>query len=162
MLAAAVAAWAALTVPRLAPLPRTRQTVLDSARRLGSRGFLAPTTGLAATTAALAALTPSLPTLLPGALLAGAGIGLATPLGLAALAALAAPDRLGQTMGCAEIGRELGDAGGPLLVGAAATALTLPSGLLILATTLTACAAALALTRLPATPRRRYSDRPTP
>ncbi len=50
MLAAGVATWAALTVPRVAPLPRTRQTVLDLARRLGSRRFLAPTTGLAATT----------------------------------------------------------------------------------------------------------------
>jgi DHA1 family tetracycline resistance protein-like MFS transporter len=228
VLAAAVATWAALIVPRVAPLPRTRQTVLDLARRLGSRGFLAPTTGLAATTAALAAgvgflpvlgahaglhpiqagavvsllalataaaqpwagrardtthlpdtigmalglltaaagltltaLTTSLPTLLASALLTGAGIGLATPLGFAALAANTPPDRLGQTMGCAEIGRELGDAGGPLLVGATATALTLPSGLLILATTLIACAAAIALTRLPATPRGRYSDRPT-
>jgi hypothetical protein len=63
-------------------------------------------------------------------------------------------------MGCAEIGRELGDAGDPLLVGATATALTLPSGLLTLAATLTTCAAALALTRLPATPHRRYSDSP--
>jgi len=227
VLAAAVAAWAALTVPRLAPLSRTRQTLLDLARRLGNRGFVAPTTGLAATTAALAAgvgflpvlgahaglspihtgaavsllalasatvqpwagrardtthlpdsigmalglltaaagltvtaLTPSLPALLAGALLAGAGIGLATPLGFAALAANTPPERLGQTMGCAEIGRELGDAGGPLLVGAVATALTLPGGLLILAAALTAGAAALALTRLPATPRRSPSDRP--
>jgi hypothetical protein len=67
-----------------------------------------------------------------------------------ALAAYTPPDRLGHTMGCAEIGRELGDAGGPLLVGA--TALTLPSGLLTLAATLPTCAAALDLTRLPATP----------
>jgi hypothetical protein len=41
-------------VPTVAPLPRTRQTVLDLARRLSSRGFLAPTACLAATTAALA------------------------------------------------------------------------------------------------------------
>ncbi|MGH3575430.1 MAG: hypothetical protein ACRDUW_27030 [Pseudonocardiaceae bacterium] len=34
----------------------------------------------------------------------------------------AAPERLGQTMGAAEVGRELGDAGGPLLVGAVAAA----------------------------------------
>jgi len=36
-------------------------------------------------------------------------------------------------MGAAEIGRELGDAGGPLLVGAIATAATLNTGLLALA-----------------------------
>jgi hypothetical protein len=36
--------------------------------------------------------------------------------------------RLGQTMGAAEVGRELGDAGGPLLVAAAASAAALPPG----------------------------------
>ena len=34
-LALAVTGWAALAVPTVAPLPRTRQTVLDLARRLG-------------------------------------------------------------------------------------------------------------------------------
>ena len=48
--------------------------------------------------------------------LIGAGTGLITPLGFAALAASTPPERLGQTMGAAELGRELGDAGGPLLV----------------------------------------------
>jgi len=38
-------------------------------------------------------------------------------------------ERLGRTMGTAELGRELGDAGGPLLVGAIATAAGLPVGL---------------------------------
>src|SRR5712664_2218161 len=42
VLAAAVAGWAALTVPAVAPQPRTRQTVLDLARRLSGREFLAP------------------------------------------------------------------------------------------------------------------------
>ena len=46
---------------------------------------------------------------------------------------------MGQTMGSAEVGRELGDAGGPLIVGGLATLATLPVGLLALA-------AAIALT----------------
>jgi len=40
----------------------------------------------------------------------GAGAGLVTPLGFAHLAATAPLERLGQTMGAAEVGRELGDA----------------------------------------------------
>lgn len=40
---------------------------------------------------------------------------------------------MGQTMGAAELGRELGDAGGPLLVAAAATAVTLTAGYAVLA-----------------------------
>jgi len=36
-------------------------------------------------------------------------------------------------MGAAEVGRELGDAGGPILVAAAASVPTLPVGLLTLA-----------------------------
>jgi MFS family permease len=225
-LAAAVAAWAAVTVPAAAPQPRTRQTVLDLARRLSGRGFLAPTACLAGTTAALAAgvgflpvrgaaaglgplatgaavsllaattalvqpyagrardtgrladgpgmagglalaaaglaaaaLLPGLAGLLPAALLAGAGIGAATPLAFAALAASAPPGRLGQTMGAAEVGRELGDAGGPLIVAAAATAATLPGGLLVLAGLLAATGTAITRTTLarhqpaPAPPR---------
>src|SRR5258707_2872417 len=196
-LAAAVAIWAAITVPAAPPQPRTRQTVLDLARRLSGRGFLAPTACLAATTAALAAgvgflpvrgaaaglgplatggavsllaattalvqpyagrardagrladspgmaaglalaaaglataaLLPGLARLLPAALLAGAGIGPATPPAFAAPPAAAPPPRLRQTMGAAEVGRELGDADGPLIVAAPASAATLPGGLL--------------------------------
>jgi hypothetical protein len=44
-------------------------------------------------------------------------------------------------MGAAEVGRELGDAGGPLLVGAAASAAALPAGLLTLAALLAAAGA---------------------
>jgi len=51
-------------------------------------------------------------------MLVGIGVGVATPLGFAALAEAAPSGRLGQTMGAGEVGRELGDAGGPLLVGA--------------------------------------------
>lgn len=60
----------------------------------------------------------------------GIGAGILTPLGFAALAAAAPQERLGETMGSAEVGRELGDAGGPLLVGALATVTTLGTGLL--------------------------------
>jgi Na+-transporting methylmalonyl-CoA/oxaloacetate decarboxylase gamma subunit len=150
VLAAAVAGWAAGTVRAVAPQPRARQTVVDLARRLSGRDFLAPVTCLAAATAALAAaglaaaaLVTGLPGLLPAALLAGAGIGIATPLGFAAVAACTPPGRLGQTMGAAEVDRELGDAGGPILVAAAATATTLSGGLLALARLLAAAGAAI-------------------
>jgi DHA1 family tetracycline resistance protein-like MFS transporter len=53
-----------------------------------------------------------------GATLIGIGVAFATPLAFSLLAKIAAPDRLGRTMGAAEVGRELGDAGGPVLVGA--------------------------------------------
>jgi len=216
VLAGAVALWAAVAVPAAAPLPRARQTVLDLARSLSSRGFLLPTACLATTTAALAvgvgflpvrgaaagltpletgaavsllaaatalaqpwagrardaarlpdragmavglgltaaglavaALVAGVGGLLAGALITGAGIGLATPLGFAALAAHSPTERLGQTMGAAEVGRELGDAGGPLLVASVATALTLPGGLLALAAVLAAAAAITARTHPP-------------
>src|SRR4051794_9833591 len=48
-----VAGWAALAVPVVPPAPKTRQTVLDLARRLSDPAFLAPTGALAAATAAL-------------------------------------------------------------------------------------------------------------
>ncbi|WP_240362187.1 MULTISPECIES: hypothetical protein [unclassified Streptomyces] len=56
-----------------------------------------------------------------------------TPLGFAALATASPAERLGQTMGAAELGRELGDAGGPLLVAAVAAAATLTAGFAALA-----------------------------
>ncbi|MFC7586472.1 MFS transporter [Nonomuraea antimicrobica] len=199
VLAVAVAGWAALVVPAVAPLPKARQTVVDLARRLTSRAFLAPTAALAAATAALSvgvgflpvsgaaaglgtvatgaavsvlaataavvqpyagraldagrlttgtglvcglavtaaglgcAVLPGLGGILASAALIGAGTGLITPLGFAALAASTPPDRLGQTMGSAELGRELGDVGGPLLVAAVATASTLAYGFAVLA-----------------------------
>ncbi|MFI6387280.1 MFS transporter [Nonomuraea sp. NPDC050540] len=104
---------------------------LDSGRlRTGNgvaAGLLLAASGLAA------AMLPGLPGLLPAAALIGAGTGLITPLAFAALAAATPPERLGQTMGTAELGRELGDAGGPLLVAAVASAATLPWGFAILA-----------------------------
>ncbi|ATE58259.1 MFS transporter [Actinosynnema pretiosum] len=200
-LALAVAAWALVAVPTAPPLPRTRQTVLDLARRLGSGSFLRPTATLAGATAVLAvgvgflpvagadlgplatgavvsllaataalvqpwagrwrdagrvgdvagmagglvvaaagavaaATLPGVAGLVVAALAIGAGTGLATPIGFAHLASHTPQERVGQTMGAAEVGRELGDAGGPLLVGAIATVSTLGFGLLGLAAVL--------------------------
>lgn len=209
--ALAIAGWALAEVPAVPPLPRTRQTVLALARRLGQGSFLRPTAALAATTAALAvgvgflpvsgaanglspvitgmavsvlaacsalvqpwagrardaghltgttgmvaglclaamgmgvaALLPGLPGMLAAAAIIGTGTGLATPLGFALLAASTPQERLGQTMGAAEVGRELGDAGGPLLVGALAAGLSLGAGLSGLAVLLAVVAAVIA------------------
>ncbi|MFF4801185.1 MFS transporter [Streptomyces sp. NPDC001351] len=194
VLGVAVAGWALVAVPVVAPLPRARQTLLDLARRLADPVFLVPTAALAGATAALSAGVGFLPVSgavaglgtvatgaavsvlagcaavvqpragraldagrltagagltsglllaatglacamlsgLTGVLLAaaliGTGTGLITPLGFATLASKTPQERLGQTMGAAELGRELGDAGGPLLVAGVATAATLTYG----------------------------------
>ncbi|GDY32278.1 MFS transporter [Gandjariella thermophila] len=211
VLALAVAGWALRAVPAAPPLPRTRQTVLALARRLGRGSFLRPTAALAAVTAALAVGVGFLPVagidaglgplatggavsllaacaalvqpragrardagrlpdgagmaaglglaaaglaaaaVLPGAggiftaaVLVGVGTGVATPLGFAHLAATTPTERLGQTMGAAEVGRELGDAGGPLVVGMLAAGLSLGAGLAGLAVLLALVAVAVA------------------
>ncbi|MGH4031189.1 MFS transporter [Actinomycetota bacterium Odt1-20B] len=197
--AAVVAVWAVLAVPVMAPLPKSRQTLLGLARRLTDPPFVRPVTALAAATAALsvgvgflplsgaaaslspvatgaavsvlalcaaftqpwagraldrgrlstrtgpvvgllvtacglgAAMLPGVAGVLAAAVLTGCGTGLITPLGFAALAAATPPERLGQTMGTAELGRELGDAGGPLLVATVAAAATLTWGYGVLA-----------------------------
>lgn len=84
----------------------------------------------------LVAALPGLPALALAAVLVGTGVGLATPAGFAGLAAAAPPGRMGQTMGAGEVGRELGDAGGPLAV-AALSPLGLGAGLAGLAAILT-------------------------
>ncbi len=90
--------------------------------------------GLGVTAFGLAAAAlPGLPGPLLAAPLVGAGTGLLTPLAFAALARASAPERLGQTMGSAEVGRELGDAGGPLLVAGVAALAGLSAGYLVLA-----------------------------
>ncbi len=71
--------------------------------------------------------------LLPAAVAIGAGTAVLTPIGFAHLADHTPPGHLGRTMGSAEIARELGDAGGPLLVGAVAAASGLALGLAVLA-----------------------------
>jgi MFS family permease len=96
---------------------------------------------------------PGLPGILPAALAIGAGTGLVTPLGFAALATATPPERLGRTMGSAEVGRELGDAGGPLLVGGIAVATTITGGLLALAALLVCAATAVGAIRPAPEPR---------
>lgn len=199
VLAVTVAGWATCAVPSVPPLSRSRQTLVDLARRLSEPSFLRPTAALAAATAALSvgvgflpvsgaaaelgpvvtgaavsvlaacaalvqpragraldagrlaartgiaagllitaaglgcAMLPGLVGVLLAAIGIGVGTGLITPLAFAALAASTPQERMGQTMGAAELGRELGDAGGPLLVAAAATAATLTAGYAVLA-----------------------------
>ena len=92
--------------------------------------------GLAAAGLLTAALLTVPAGVVAAAVMVGAGTAVATPLAFAHLAGTAPPERLGQTMGAAEIGRELGDAGGPLLVGAMAAAVGLGGGLATLAVVL--------------------------
>ncbi|MFB7266850.1 hypothetical protein ACFCXH_32600, partial [Streptomyces nojiriensis] len=79
-----MAAGAALAVPALPPLPRTRQTLLDPARRLTSRTFLAATAALVQPYAGRALDAGRITT----------RTGLAT--GLAVTAASTPPERLGR------------------------------------------------------------------
>ncbi|WP_067569708.1 MFS transporter [Nocardia acidivorans] len=210
VLALGVAVWAMCAVPSIPPLPRTRQTLVDLARRLSEGAFLRPTVALAASTAALSvgvgflpvsgaaaglgpvatgaavsvlaataaviqpragraldagrlsartgiaaglvitaiglgcAMLPGLAGVLLAAVGIGIGTGLITPLGFATLAASTPPERMGQTMGAAELGRELGDAGGPLLVAGVAAAATLTVGYAALAVLIAAVPAAVA------------------
>ncbi|MGV9276696.1 MFS transporter [Streptomyces griseosporeus] len=119
-----LAACAAVVQPRAG-------RALDAGRLRTRTGLGA---GLLLAAAGLAcAMLPGLAGVLLAAALTGAGTGLITPLGFAALAAGTPPERLGQTMGAAELGRELGDAGGPLLVAGVASAATLAYGYAALA-----------------------------
>ena len=93
---------------------------------------------------ALAAVTQVPVALIATALLVGVGVGVATPIAFSHLAVTTPPERMGRTMGSAELGRELGDAGGPLVAGAVATASVPGLGLGVVAA-LTAGAGALAL-----------------
>ncbi|MDJ0347325.1 MFS transporter [Streptomyces sp. H10-C2] len=116
---------------------------LDAGRITAATGIAA---GLILSAAGLAAaMLPGLAGVLIAAPAIGAGTGLITPVAFTSLAATTPEERLGQTMGAAELGRELGDAGGPLLVAAVATATTLTGGFAALALLLGA--APLALTR---------------
>lgn len=109
---------------------------LDEGRLTTGRGL---TTGLLVTAAGLGcAAVPGLPGILLAAVLIGAGTGHITPLGFAALATATPKERIGQTMGSAELGRELGDAGGPLLVAGVATAAGLGTGYAVLAAVIAA------------------------
>lgn len=138
-----LAASAALVQPRAG-------RAYDTGRLPGPVGVGAGL-ALAAAGFTLAALLAGSATLALAAVAIGVGTGIVTPLGFAALAAAAPPGRLGQTMGAAEVGRELGDAGGPLLVGAIAAPAGLAVGLLGLAAGLLGTAA-WTTTRQPITP----------
>lgn len=124
---------------------------LDDGRVTAGTGIVA---GLAITALGLAAaMIPGVPGVILAALMIGAGTGLITPLAFATLAASTAPERLGQTMGAAELGRELGDAGGPLIVGAVAAATTLALGYGTLAVLIALGSVAALLRRALAVPR---------
>jgi len=104
----------------------------DSGRLSDGIGMAAGIGLAAAGLLAAALLTVPVGVVVAGVMV-GAGTAISTPLAFAHLAGTAPPERLGQTMGAAEIGRELGDAGGPLLVGAIAAAVSLTGGLAALA-----------------------------
>lgn len=119
-----LAAAAAIVQPRAG-------RALD-AGRITSIGGIA--SGLLVTAAGLGlAALGGVAAVVGGAVLIGVGTGLITPVAFAALAGATPAARLGQTMGAAEIGRELGDAGGPLLVAGVASASTLGYGYGLLA-----------------------------
>lgn len=100
----------------------------DRGRVTDNKGTTAGLLLIAAGVGALA-VAPAPVTIFLAAAAIGTGIGAATPLGFAHLADTTPPERMGRTMGSAELGRELGDAGGPLLVGGIATLTALPWGL---------------------------------
>jgi MFS family permease len=117
-------------------LALTSSTVQPVAGRLLDRGRLgfhvAAPVALAACTAGVllaAVASASYPLIVAGGVLIGAGVGLATPVAFATLAARTPDADLGRTMGAAEMGRELGDAGAPALVGLVAAGGGLPVGL---------------------------------
>ncbi|SEF23791.1 Predicted arabinose efflux permease, MFS family [Amycolatopsis pretoriensis] len=116
------------------------------AGRIGAAAGMATGLALAAAGLATATVLPGIAGLLVAAVAIGAGTGLATPIAFAHLAAATPKERLGQTMGAAEVGRELGDAGGPLFVGALAAAGSLTLGLGGLAGVLAIFAAAVGIT----------------
>ena len=95
---------------------------------------------VAATGFGVGALAAGPVALVGAAVLIGAGVGASTPIGFSLLADGAPAGRLGQTMGAGEVGRELGDAGGPLLVGAVAGA-SLGAGFALLGAALVVAAA---------------------
>jgi MFS family permease len=116
-----LAVTSALTQPWVGKMRDLRQ-IRDS------RGMRA---GLLLTAAGVGilAVSPGSITVFVSAALIGAGVGAATPLAFAHLADTTPQDRMGRTMGSAELGRELGDAGGPLIVGGLAALSGLPLGL---------------------------------
>lgn len=97
--------------------------------RISVRLGAATGSGLIALSLLGIALLPHLATLIVASALGGIGIGAVTALGFAHLASTTPAERLGRTMGTAELGRELGDAGGPILVGSVAAVAGVAAGL---------------------------------
>lgn len=118
-------------------LALTAAVIQPWAGRSQDRNFLPANAGPAALAVAaagflIAVAAPNAIGIAAAAVLIGAGIAISTPIGFAGLAAAAPEGRMGQTMGAGEVGRELGDAGGPILVGAVSP-LGLGAGLAALA-----------------------------
>jgi len=131
-------------------LAGTATLVQPQAGRIRDNGRIGDRTGMAAGLAitalgCVAVWLPGTIALFTAAVLIGIGVGVITPIGFAHLAANSPRDRLGQTMGSAEVGRELGDAGGPLLVGAIAAAITLVPAIVAFAGLLAATSVVVAL-----------------
>lgn len=124
----AVVSVLALTTAVVQPLAGR---ALDAGKVTARAGMA---TGAALTAVGLAAAAlPGLAGILCAAVIIGTGCGVITPLAFTMLARSAPQEHLGQTMGAAEIGRECGDAAGPLVVAAIAASATLPLGYLGLA-----------------------------
>ncbi|RNE64047.1 MFS transporter [Cryobacterium tepidiphilum] len=143
-----LASMAAVTV--LAVASTVTQPIVGRLRdsgRVTTRAGVAGGLGLIALGVALLAAVPVTAVVYLTAAIIGLGIGTVTPLGFAHLAATTPPERLGRTMGSAELGREVGDAGGPLLVGGIAAAVGVGLGLGALALVI-AVVAVLALVLL--------------
>lgn len=154
----------------VALLALTSAAVQPVMGRLRDEGRVTTATGsgagllLAAAALVLLAAAPGAASLFVAAAAIGLTIGTVTPLAFAHLAAVTPDERMGRTMGNAELGRELGDAGGPLLVGAIASAATLAAGLAALAAVSAAAGAVgwLGLRDRPTRPTRSRAPGRTP
>ena len=138
--------WSMAIVTVLAVASSAAQPLVGSAHDRGRISVRGGTVGgllLIAVGIALSAVTGHPAALVTTALFVGLGVGTATPVAFSHLAASTPPERMGRTMGSAELGRELGDAGGPLVAGAVATASVPGIGLGVVAA-LTAGAGVLA------------------
>ena len=139
------ASMAAVTV--LAVASTVTQPVVGRLRdtgRITTGGGVGAGLGLIAVGVGVLGALPTASVVYLAAAIIGLGIGVVTPLGFAHLAATTPPERLGRTMGSAELGREVGDAGGPLLVGGIAATFGVGLGLGALAI-IVAAVAVLAL-----------------
>jgi MFS family permease len=121
---------------------------LRDAGSLRSRSSMAVGLALIAASVAIEVCFPNVIVLYLVALLLGVGIGLTTTMGLSQLATTTPPERMGRTMGTAELGREIGDAGGPLVVGAVASGAGLAIGLSVFGVVATVVAAFVAGSRM--------------